>query len=326
MMTEQVSQAGARPSPRRRPASRRRVSLLGQRYGHLLFVVPAFVVFVGLIIYPTLSAFWLSLFDWKGVGRTFNFIGLDNFRTALSSPALYRAALNNMIFFVVILAFQHTIGLLIAVQLNARPRFMQVYRTILFLPVILSLIATGFIWTLILSPNIGLLNPLLHALGLGFLARSWLSDVTWALPAVILVQAWNILGWSVIIYLSGLQNIPEELGQAAEIDGATAWQTFWRVTFPLLSPSFTALTVLTFIQIFRVFDVVYVLTGPVGAPAGRTDVLGTLVYRTAFGVGGLSANDARMSYAIAISVLVFVVMGFVSSLLIYVLRKREIET
>ena len=304
---------------------RRGGSKLMRRYGHLWFALPGLLVFLAFIVYPTLSAFWLSLFDWRGVGKNFNFIGLDNFVRALTSPDFYRAARNNLEFFVVILIFQHTVGLLVAVQLNARPRFMEVYRTILFLPVILSLIATGFVWTLILSPNIGLLNPLLRDIGLGFLARAWLSDTTFALPAVILVQAWNVLGWSVVIYLAGLQNIPEELRQAAEIDGATPWQTFRRVVFPLLSPSFTSLTVLTFIQIFRVFDVVYVLTGPVGAPAGRTDVLGTLVYRTAFGVGGLSANDARMSYAIAISVLIFIMMAVCSVLLIFVLRRREIE-
>jgi len=303
---------------------RRAGSRLMRRYGHLCFVLPCLIVFLVFIVYPTLSAFWLSLFDWKGVGRNFNFIGLDNFVRALTSAEFYRAARNNLEFFVVILIVQHTLGLLIAVQLNARPRFMEVYRTIIFLPVILSLIATGFVWTLILSPNIGLLNPLLQQIGLGFLARPWLSDTTFALPVVILVQAWNVLGWAVVIYLAGLQNIPEELRQAAEIDGATAWQTFRRVVFPLLSPSFTSLTVLTFIQIFRVFDVVYVLTGPVGAPAGRTDVLGTRVYRTAFGVGGLSANDARMSYAIAISVLIFIVMAVFSALLIFFLRRREV--
>jgi len=300
-------------------------SKLMQRYGHLWFVLPGLLLFLAFIIYPSLSAMWLSFFDWKGVGKDFNFVGLANFRQALTSPIFYRAATNNLIFFVAILIFQHSIGLLIAVQLNARPRFMQVYRTILFLPVILSLIATGFVWTLILSPNIGLLNPLLRAIGLGFMARSWLSDTIWALPVVIVVQAWNLLGWSVIVYLTGLQAIPEELRQAAEIDGANSWQAFWRVVFPLLSPSFTSLTVLTFIQIFRVFDVVYVLTGPLGAPAGRTDVLGTLVYRTAFGAGGNTSNDARMSYAIAISVLIFIIMGVVSALLIYVLRKREVE-
>ena len=304
-------------SPRRRP---------WRRYGHLWFVLPGLLLFATFIVYPAASALGLSFFDWRGLGRNMHFVGFANFREALSSLAFYRASLNNLIFFVVILAFQHTIGLLIAVQLNARPRFMQVYRTILFLPVIISLVATGFIWTLLLSPNIGLLNPALRDLGLGMLTRSWLSDTTWALPAVIAVQAWNLLGWSIIIYLTGLQDIPEELRHAATIDGASAWQGFWHVVFPLLSPSFTALTVLTFIQIFRVFDVVYVLTGPLGAPAGRTDVLGTLVYRTAFGAGGMSSADARMSYAIAISVLVFALMAVVSAGLILVLRRREVQT
>lgn len=309
--------------PQKRKA---RPSVGARRYGHIWFVLPGLAIFLLFIIYPAISSFWYSVFDWKGFGKSYSFVGLANFKEALSSPVFYRAAGNNLIFFVAILVFQHTIGLLLAVQLNARPRFMQVYRTILFLPVILSLVATGFIWTLILNPNIGILNPVLRQIGLGFLAHSWLSDTTLALPVVIIVQAWNLLGWSVIIYLSGLQNIPEELRQAAEIDGANAWQSFWRVVFPLLSPSFTSLTVLTFIQIFRVFDVVYVLTGAIGAPAGRTDVLGTLVFRTAFGFGGMSSNDARMSYAIAISVLIFIMMGIVSGLLIYFLRKREVET
>ena len=309
-----------------RAAARRRSfasNKLWRRYAHLWFVLPGLAFFAVFIVYPAASAVGLSFFDWRGIGKNFHFVGLANFEEALSSWTFYRAAINNLIFFLAILAFQHTVGLLIAVQLNARPRFMQVYRTILFLPVILSLVATGFIWTLLLSPNIGLLNPLLQRLGLGFLTHAWLSDPSWAFPAVITVQAWNLLGWSIIIYLTGLQNIPEELRQAAAIDGATGWQSFRRVVFPLLSPSFTALTVITFIQIFRVFDVVYVLTGPIGAPAGRTDVLGTLVYRTAFGVGGNSSNDARMSYAIAISVLIFIMMAIISALLIVVLRRRE---
>jgi ABC-type sugar transport system permease subunit len=296
-----------------------------QRYGHLWFVLPGLLVFSVFIIYPALSSVGLSFFDWRGIGKNVNFVGLDNFKEALTSWPLYRAALNNLIFFVVILFFQHTIGLLLAVQLNAKPRFMQVYRTILFMPVIISLVATGFIWTLLLSPNIGLINPVLRDLGLGTFTRAWLSDTTWAFPSVILVQAWNLLGWSIIIYLAGLQNVPEELRQAAQIDGANSWQTFWRVVFPLLWPSFTSLTVLTFIQIFRAFDVVYVLAGPLGAPAGRTDVLGTLVYRTAFGAGGTTSADARMSYAVAISLLIFIMMASICAGLIKILRRGETE-
>ena len=294
-----------------------------RRYDHLWFVLPGLLFFAVFIIYPTISAFGLSLFDWKGIGKDVHFVGLANFGEALTSWPFYRAALNNLVFFLAILAFQHSIGLLLAVQLNARPRFMEFYRTVLFMPVIISLVATGFIWALMLSPNIGFINPLLSDVGLGSLTRAWLSDTTWALPAVILVQAWNLLGWAIIIYLSGLQNIPLELRHAAAIDGATNWQGFWKVVFPLLSPSVTALTVLTFIQIFRVFDVVYVLTGPLGAPAGRTDVLGTLVYRTAFGVGAMTSADARMSYAIAMSVLIFIMMAVICAVLIHTLRRRE---
>ena len=318
-----VANGHARPQRtapvRRSPARHRR------HYAHLAFVLPALAVFATFMIYPMLTAFQLSLTDWSGLGAARKFVGLANYREALQSPALYHAAWHNLLFFLTIVAVQHTIGLFLAVQLNARPRFMEVYRTILFLPVILSLVATGFIWELMLSPNIGLLNPLLTALGLEAFTRSWLDDVNWALPCVILVQAWNHLGWAVVIYMSGLQNVPRELREAAQIDGANAWQRFRKVTFPLLAPAFASVTVITFIQNFRVFDVVYVLTGPVGAPAGRTDVLGTLIYRTAFGAASVSQADIRLSYAITIAVIVFIAMLVGVVALLQVLRRREVE-
>ena len=307
-----------------RPVSRRRPRL-AQRYGHLWFVLPGLLVFLLFAIYPTLSAFLISLTDWNGLGPDRHFVGLANYREVLSSNEVYRAAWHNLQFFIVILAVQHTVGLFLAIQLNARPRFMEVYRTILFLPVILSLVATGFIWTLMLSPNIGILNPLLESVGLGFLTRSWLDDTVWALPCVIMVQAWNHLGWAIVIYTSGLQSVPAELREAAQIDGANSWQRFRSVVFPLLAPAFTSVTVITFIQNFRVFDVVYVLAGPIGAPAGRTDVLGTLIYRSAFGAAGVTSADIRFSYAIAIAVVVFLVMLGGVGLLLAGLRRREIE-
>ena len=312
--------------PRGRPdAAARRRGKRARKYGHLWFVLPGLVFFALFMIYPAISGFAISLTAWTGVGNDFHFVGLANFITALTSWPLYRAALHNLEMFIAILVFQHTVGLFIAVQLNAKPRFMEVYRTILFLPVIISLVSTGFIWTLMLSPNIGVINPLLHDLGLGFLAHSWLSDPHLALGTVIAVQCWNVLGWAIIIYLAGLQSIPEELVQAAEIDGASGWQRFWRVVFPLLSPSFTSLTVLTFIGQFRVFDIVYVLTGPIGSPNFETDVLGTLIYRSAFGGSSMASNDVKMSYAIALALIVFVAMAIVSAILIRVLRRREIE-
>jgi len=311
---------------RRKPvdAAARRRAKAYRRYSHLWFVLPGLLFFIAFMIYPAVSGFALSLTAWTGVGNDYHFVGLDNFIQALTTWPLYRAAWHNLIMFVVILIFQHTVGLFIAVQLHARPRFMEVYRTILFLPVIISLISTGFIWTLMLSPNIGVINPLLHDIGLGFLAHNWLSDPQWALGTVIAVQCWNVLGWAIIIYLAGLQSIPEELLQAAEMDGAGNWQRFRRIVFPLLAPSFTSLTVLTFIGQFRVFDIVYVLTGPIGSPNFETDVLGTLIYRSAFGGAAVSGNDVRMSYAIALAFIVFVA-AVISTLLIRILRRREIE-
>jgi raffinose/stachyose/melibiose transport system permease protein len=296
-----------------------------RRYGHLGFGLPGLLVFGAFSLYPMFSAFAISLTDWTGLGGVRHFVGLANYAEVLSSPAFYRAGWHNLELFLVILLVQHTLGLFLAVQLNARPRFMEVYRTVLFLPVILSLVATGFIWTLILSPNIGILNPALDALGLGFLTRSWLDDTFWALPCIIAVQAWNHLGWAIVIYMSGLQTVPQELLEAASLDGANAWQRFRAVTFPLLAPAFTSVTVITFIQNFRVFDVVYVLAGPIGSPAGRTDVLGTLIYRAAFGATGVSSSDVRLSYAITVAVVVFLVMLAGVSALIYGLRRREVE-
>lgn len=312
---------GAAPARRQR-----RRGKTYRKYSHLLFVLPGLIFFLAFIVYPSISGFAVSLTAWPGVGDDFSFIGLANFQEALTSPALYRAAWHNLIMFVVILIFQHTVGLFIAVQLHAKPRFMEFYRTVLFLPVIISLVSTGFIWTLMLSPNIGVINSLLQSAGLGFLVHDWLGDPQLALGTVTAVQCWNVLGWAIIIYLSGLQSIPEELLQAAEIDGANSWQRFRRVVFPLLAPSFTALTVLTFMGQFRVFDIVYVLTGPIGSPNFATDVLGTLIYRHAFGSSGIATSDVRMSYAIALAVIVFIAMAIVTTILIRVLRRREIDT
>lgn len=218
----------------------RRSTRPARRADHLWFVLPGLLLFTLFLIYPVLVALRLSVFDWKGLGNAGHFVGLANFGRALHSATVYRALGHHLIFFAVILLVQHTVGLFLAIQLNARPRFMGVYRTILFLPVILSLVATGFIWTLMLSPDIGIVDPLLQAVGLDDWQRAWLSDTDWALPCVIAVQVWNLLGWSIVIYMSCLQNVSQELTEAALLDGASAWQRFRHVTFPLLSRQFIA--------------------------------------------------------------------------------------
>jgi raffinose/stachyose/melibiose transport system permease protein len=252
-----------------------------------------------------------------------NFVGLANFGRMLASPEFWDALVHTVWFFVAIAAFQSTIGLFIAILLNARPRFHQVYRIILFLPVTLSLVNTGFIWQLMLSSQFGLVNPMLEAIGLGFLGRPWLADLDTALAAVIMVQAWQWMGLPIVVFLAGLQNVRQDLTESALIEGANRWQIFRHITFPQLAPAFTAITMLCFIRMFKVFDVVYVLEGVTGSPAGRTSTLATLIYSAAFGSGGGYSTVFEMSYAMAIAVTSSLVLLIFAALLLYLLRQRE---
>ena len=290
---------------------------------YLWLLLPAGFFYLVFFLYPTGVAFRLSLYDWSGIGRDMNFIGLDNFHRMLKSPEVWRALSHTVTFFLAIAAIQSTVGLFIAILLNARPRFHQVYRVILFIPVTLSLVNTGFMWQLMLSAQIGIVNPMLRAVGLGSLARPWLADLTTALPTVILVQAWQWMGLPIVVFLAGLQSVRHELIEAAVIEGAGRWVTFRHVIFPQIAPAFTSITMLAFIRMFKVFDIVYVLEGITGSPAGRTSVLSTVIYSAAFGTGGAYSTVFEMSYAMAIAVSSSVLLLILSAILLSVLRRRE---
>lgn len=299
----------------------RRGGLDGGRVVWLL--APAAVLYATFVLHPAGSAFVLSLYDWTGVGTDRTFVGLANFREMLGSDEFWSALGHTVAFFVAVVAFQSTVGLFLALQLHARPRFHSVYRVLLFLPVTLSLVNTGFIWQLMLSAQFGLVNPALRAIGLGALARPWLADPVTALPTVILVQAWQWMGLPVVVFLAGLQGVPQELVEAGELDGTDAWDRFRHIIFPQLAPAFTAMTTLAFIRMFKVFDIVYVLEGPTGSPLGRTSTLGTLIYSSAFGTGGAYSASFRMSYAMAVAVSASLVLLVLSAALLWCLRRRE---
>jgi raffinose/stachyose/melibiose transport system permease protein len=311
----------AEVAARLRAPGRRGAGAAGGRLAWLL--LPAAALYATFVLYPAGAAFVLSLYDWTGIGRERSFVGLANFREMLGSEEFWSALGHTVAFFVAIVAFQSTVGLFLALQLHARPRFHTVYRVLLFLPVTLSLVNTGFIWQLMLSAQFGLVNPVLRAVGLGALARPWLADPVTALPTVILVQAWQWMGLPVVVFLAGLQGVPRELVEAGEIDGTGPWARFRHVVFPQLAPAFTAMTVLAFIRMFKVFDIVYVLEGPTGSPVGRTSTLGTLIYSSAFGTGGAYSTTFRMSYAMAIAVASALMLLLLSALLLWALRRRE---
>jgi raffinose/stachyose/melibiose transport system permease protein len=296
-----------------------------RRYPWVLFVLPGLSLYVLFAVFPTAQAIRYSLYNWTGIGEPTNFVGLKNLISVLSWPTFYNAAWHNILLFVSIFVLQNTVALLIAVLLNGKPRFFEAYRAAIFFPGILSLVAAGMIWQVIFGSNIGLLSPALDLIGLGVLKRDWLGDTTLTFWLLVLVQFWHWMGLPMIIYLAGLQNVPDEITDAARIDGATDWQVFRHVTFPLLAPAFTVVTGLSFIVMFRTFDIPFIMAGAAGTPDGTTDVLGLVIYRTAFGMGGTVETSLRQGYAVAVGVVMFLAILIVDTLQLAVLRRREVD-
>ncbi len=295
------------------------------RYPWVAFVLPGLSLYAVFHVFPTVQAIRYSLYDWSGIGEPTKFIGLQNMVMVLTSKPFYNAAWHNVLLFLAVFVMQNTIALGLAVLLNGKPRFHEAYRAAIFFPGILSLVAAGVIWQVIFGSNIGLLTPTLEILHLPMLQRDWLGDTTLTFWLLVLVQFWHWMGLPMIIYLAGLQNVPEELTEAARIDGATIWQVFRHITFPLLAPAFTVVTGLSFIVMFRTFDIPFIMAGPAGAPDGTTDVLGILIYRTAFGMGGTVETTLRQGYAVAMGVVMFVAILIVDTAQLILLRRREVN-
>ncbi len=305
------------------------VERVGRRQGwrlpnlpYVWFLLPALVVYTILFVYPTIRSFYLSLFDWTGRGPIGDIVWGMNFQNLLQSDRFWQATSNSFKLFVFIFIFQNTVSLGLAMMLNRPGVATHIFRVIIFLPQIMSAVATGIIWIMMLDPIIGAVNPILRDIGLESWQRQWQADPDWALRTVMVVQAWQWNGMAVILYLAGLQNVPSDLKHAAMVDGAGPVRVFRDITFPMLAPAFTIVTVLSFILIFRAFDLIYILGGPAGVPDGATLVLGVLIYSDAFGQGSFN-SQARFSYAMAEGVTLFVFLAGVSALLIALLGRRE---
>ena len=294
-----------------------------QRLPAARFLFPALLLFGVVFIVPTIGALPLSLSNWNGISH-FAFNGLDNFRLVVTSASFLAALEHNAIMVGAFFVLCNIVALGLAMLLNRRPAGYQIYRTLIFTPAILSLVATGFIWTVLLDPEIGDVNPALKALGLGFIHPLWLASPNLALPMVILVSWWQWGGVPVVIYGAGLKAIPDQLLDAAEVDGATGFRRLRYVIIPLLRPAIVVTTILTFVTTFQSFAVVYVLEGVEGAPGGATDVVGTLIYRTAFGTGTFSSTS-NLGFAEANAVGVMVILGVGILLLQLYFRRRMVE-
>lgn len=245
------------------------------RVPFVLFLAPALVVYTAFAIYPILDSLRLSLYTIEG-GRAV-FVGLSNFVYFLTdefaAPRFWNAFVNNVQFFGIHLVVQNPIGLLIAALLTSGvvQRSEGWYRTLIFIPTTLSVVIVGFIWQLILSPLWGLVETPL------------LGQSSTALPTLSLMSVWQYVGIPMIFLYAVLLNIPKELDEAGRVDGASGWQIFWRVKFPLLAPMFGIISVITYIANFNAFDLIYAVQGPQAGPNLSTDIFGTLFYRTFLG-------------------------------------------
>lgn len=291
-----------------------------------IFLAPALVLFAIFITYPIFSALAYSLFAWEGIGRR-GFVGLANFARLFSTfpypRLLSNAFAHNVVVFALTMLIQNISGLALALLLSRGPWGARVYRVVFFLPVTLSLVIVGFMWSLFLNPVFGILNKALVAAGAGGLARPWLGDPQTALVTLILINAWRWVGFPTLVFLAGINAVPDDFLDAARIDGAREWDVIRRIIFPLLAPSVTIIVILTFIGSFNWFELPYVVNGVAGAPNRATDVLGLFFYRTAFGEVDTGIQDIGIGSAVA--VLMFVVMVTVSTLGAVLLRRREVQ-
>lgn len=210
---------------------------------------------------PTLATAVYSLFEWNGISDDMKFVGLQNFISLFTTNSTFKIAVTNtLIYTAFVMVVQNALALIIAVQIYRESKKNNILRTLFYLPVILSAVTIGFTWSFIYDPNIGVLNTVLRALNLSGLTHVWLSEKYIAVLAIAFVHVWWGAGNAMILYIAGLQGVPEELLEAASIDGCNSWQRFWRVTFPTMRPTIALVMVLSMIGSFKTFELVFTMT------------------------------------------------------------------
>ena len=277
------------------------------RWHIAVFLAPAVLVYTAIMIVPLFGTLNLALYGEEG------FRGLDNFRTLFGDPRwseqFWNALGNNVWFFIVHMLVQNPIGVLLAAILSSpRLRFRAFYRTAIFVPTILSFVAVAWVWRLILGNTWGIAPTFLDALGLKSLYAPWLGKEEYALTTLALISVWQFVGIPMMLIYAALLSIPEEVLEAAEMDGITGWSRFWRVQLPLILPAIGIISILTFVGNFNAFDLIYVAQGALAGPDFATDILGTFLYRTFFGFQ-LQLGNPSMGAAIATAMFLIILAG-----------------
>jgi multiple sugar transport system permease protein len=269
-----------------------------------LFILPSLIPLVLFVLGPMAASVGISLLKWDLL-RPPKFVGLNNFTALLNDPNFKAAISHTLVFIVGYLPLVYFGGLGLALLLNRKLRGSSFFRAAYFLPVVTSWVVVALVWRWLLNPSGGIVNSALAAIGIQ--GPGWWTDPAWAMPSVILASAWKDLGFVMVILLAGLQAIPDDYYEAAQVDGAGRWQRFRRITLPLLSSSTFFVLVISLINSFQVFDQVWVMTG--GGPAGASSVVVEQVVRNAFKYNQMGYASA-MSWVLFIVILVITIIQF----------------
>jgi raffinose/stachyose/melibiose transport system permease protein len=299
------------PAPAvRRPAARgrRREQVTHPAW----FLVPALVILAVFFVLPTVFNFVYAFTDWSGFKSEINPVGLDNFSRLVENGTLFTSLRITLVYAVLVAIFQNVFGLALAVLLERDNTLNRVARAAFFIPVLMSALAVGYIFQALLKPD-GAVNDVLGMLVGADVTIPWLGNTTWTIVVVALIHAWKWMGLSMLIYLAGLKTMPEDILEAARIDGATSWQRFWTVRFPLLAPAVTFSVATALLGSMNGFDVVQATTE--GGPARTTEILNIFIYRT-FGQG-------LFAQATTMSLVLFGMVALLAFPVIRMLRKRE---
>ncbi|MEF2246889.1 MULTISPECIES: carbohydrate ABC transporter permease [unclassified Paenibacillus] len=287
-----------------------------KQYGLFLisFIAPALLIYLLYVVYPIFATLYYSLFNWTGIQADKTFIGFDNYVRLFSDKVFLKTIFNNLVLVVASVATQIPLGLVMALILFAPIRGMRLFRTVYFLPLLMSTVALGILWTFIYDPIFGIVNRFLEAIGLGAWQQGWLGDPKTAFIAVIITICWQFTPFYMILFRAAMSGIPDDIYEAAEIDGCSGWKKFWLVTLPLIKPTIITSCVLSVIGSLKYFDLIFVMTE--GGPDSRTELMATYMYKQAFA-------KFNMGYASSVSFSMFIIAFVVAIFILMLDRTRN---
>lgn len=286
---------------------------LKQNLVYLLFVGPALILFAIFILWPLLLAAFYSLRNWNGISPTSNFIGFMNFFKVFQEPIFYTSLTFTLKYTVICVVLLNSLGLFLALILNMNMKGRGILRSVFFMPMIISSVAVGYTWNFIITNFFPYLGKIFHV---AFLEKIWLAYPDTSFLAMIVVSVWQMVGFYMIIYLAGLQTVPKDILEASQIDGASHVQSFFRITLPMIRPTFTICLFLSIVNGLKAFDLNYSLTN--GGPYGSTQSLSFQIYLDAF-------DRNMMSYASAKAIIFCVIIAAVAIIQVLLTKKKEVE-